>query len=396
MRQLYVSVERRYKLFAGKYYVQGIENLNFFERYLDCFDSVKVIARVEEVEFLPENHELFEHDNIKIQPILTSGTGLSSLSGINRIASLIAASNSFVILRTPGILAYLLTLVFIVRSIKFSIEVVTNPVQETNHLTNNVLLKTVFRIIFINIFKLQLRKAQFASFVTMFEIQQIFLSNKQICSARFDSNYSSVSLTHEIYADEELLNARINRNSENNNKTLLFMGVLDRDFKGLDVFLKLMAELPKTYNAIVVGDGVLLPHYKMMARELEISSRIDFRGYISSPEKKKEIMAEADFFILTSRREGLPRVVIEAMASGLPCLCSAVSGVRELVDEKYIFAVNDFKQAKQILTNISNAEYEEMSKKNHALSYEYNYSKLSEKRKSFYLKVISSENTTFK
>lgn len=396
MRQLYVSVERRYKLFAGKYYVQGIENLNFFERYLDCFDSVKVIARVEEVEFLPENHELFEHDNIKIQPILTSGTGLSSLSGINRIASLIAASNSFVILRTPGILAYLLTLVFIVRSIKFSIEVVTNPVQETNHLTNNVLLKTVFRIIFINIFKFQLRKAQFASFVTMFEIQQIFLSNKQICSARFDSNYSSVSLTHEIYADEELLNARINRNSENNNKTLLFMGVLDRDFKGLDVFLKLMAELPKTYNAIVVGDGVLLPHYKMMARELEISSRIDFRGYISSPEKKKEIMAEADFFILTSRREGLPRVVIEAMASGLPCLCSAVSGVRELVDEKYIFAVNDFKQAKQILTNISNAEYEEMSKKNHALSYEYNYSKLSEKRKSFYLKVISSENTTFK
>lgn len=396
MRQLYVSVERRYKLFAGKYYVQGIENLNFFERYLDCFDSVKVIARVEEVEFLPENHELFEHDNIKIQPILTSGTGLSSLSGINRIASLIAASNSFVILRTPGILAYLLSLVFIVRSIKFSIEVVTNPVQETNHLTNNVLLKTVFRIIFINIFKLQLRKAQFASFVTMFEIQQIFLSNKQICSARFDSNYSSVSLTHEIYADEELLNARINRNSENNNKTLLFMGVLDRDFKGLDVFLKLMAELPKTYNAIVVGDGVLLPHYKMMARELEISSRIDFRGYISSPEKKKEIMAEADFFILTSRREGLPRVVIEAMASGLPCLCSAVSGVRELVDEKYIFAVNDFKQAKQILTNISNAEYEEMSKKNHALSYEYNYSKLSEKRKSFYLKVISSENTTFK
>lgn len=396
MRQLYVSVERRYKLFAGKYYVQGIENLNFFARYLDCFDSVKVIARVEEVEFLPENHELFEHDNIKIQPILTSGTGLSSLSGINRIASLIAVSNSFVILRTPGILAYLLSLVFIVRSIKFSIEVVTNPVQETNHLTNNVLLKTVFRIIFINIFKLQLRKAQFASFVTMFEIQQIFLSNKQICSARFDSNYSSVSLTHEIYADEELLNARINRNSENNNKTLLFMGVLDRDFKGLDVFLKLMAELPKTYNAIVVGDGVLLPHYKMMARELEISSRIDFRGYISSPEKKKEIMAEADFFILTSRREGLPRVVIEAMASGLPCLCSAVSGVRELVDEKYIFAVNDFKQAKQILTNISNAEYEEMSKKNHALSYEYNYSKLSEKRKSFYLKVISSENTTFK
>jgi glycosyltransferase involved in cell wall biosynthesis len=41
----------------------------------------------------------------------------------------------------------------------------------------------------------------------------------------------------------------------------------------------------------------------------------------------------ADFFILPSLNEGLPNVILEAMASGLPCIASAVSGTRELVTD---------------------------------------------------------------
>jgi glycosyltransferase involved in cell wall biosynthesis len=42
----------------------------------------------------------------------------------------------------------------------------------------------------------------------------------------------------------------------------------------------------------------------------------------------------ADFFILPSLSEGLPNVILEAMASGLPCIASAVSGTRELVIDR--------------------------------------------------------------
>ncbi|MCG5278448.1 glycosyl hydrolase family 1, partial [Providencia rettgeri] len=65
MKVLYVSVERRYQYYAGKYYIQGIEDINFFTRYLDVFDYVNVIARVEKVNKKPNGYKLFEHDSIK-------------------------------------------------------------------------------------------------------------------------------------------------------------------------------------------------------------------------------------------------------------------------------------------------------------------------------------------
>lgn len=393
---LYVSVERRYKLYKGQYFLQGIENCAFFERYLQCFETVKVIARVEKVSIRPQNHELFEHTDIHIEPIFTTGTGVSSLSRVNELTKLISHQKASVIIRTPGILAYLLSLFFIFKKIKFSLEVVTNPLQEAVHLTKNPVLKFVFGLVFINIFKLQLKYTQLASFVTKFEIQNQFLSEKFLGSPRYNSSYSSVVLHNESFANESIINTRIIRNKDNQHINLLFIGVLDRDFKGLDVFLNLISLLPAEYNATVLGDGLLLPHYKKLAHELKISSRVEFCGYVSSIAAKQEIMAKADFFILTSRREGLPRVVIEAMAYGLPCICSCVSGVRELIDEKYIFPINDFHAAKSILTNINDNEYSEMSRINFINSKEYNHSTLNEKRKSFYLKVISSENTTFK
>ncbi|HFU4402986.1 TPA: glycosyl hydrolase family 1, partial [Escherichia coli] len=172
MRILYVSVERRYKLFNGRFFVQGIENVIFFERYLQCFDAVKVIARVEIVNSLPENHELFEHKAISIEPIFTVGTGLTSITRIYKlITSINKKDKVFIILRTPGVLAYLLSLLCIARNIKFSIEVVTNPIQEAEHLSKNPIIRLLFRLVFLAVFKLQLRFTQYASFVTEHEIQ---------------------------------------------------------------------------------------------------------------------------------------------------------------------------------------------------------------------------------
>ncbi|EEY5023281.1 glycosyltransferase, partial [Escherichia coli] len=166
------------------------------------------------------------------------------------------------------------------------------------------------------------------------------------------SSYSSVVLQDDNFADEKIINARINRNKKNKNIRLLFIGVLDRDFKGLDVFLNLISVLPEKYTATIIGDGLLLGKYKKIAEKLNVLTRVDFCGYISSSIKKQQLMENADFFILTSRREGLPRVVIEAMAYGLPCVCTSVSGVNELIDKKLIFPIDDYQAAKNILLSL--------------------------------------------
>ncbi|EOT4639721.1 glycosyltransferase [Escherichia coli] len=397
MRILYVSVERRYKLFNGRFFVQGIENVIFFERYLQCFDAVKVIARVEIVNSLPENHELFEHKAISIEPIFTVGTGLTSITRIYKlITSINKKDKVFIILRTPGVLAYLLSLLCIARNIKFSIEVVTNPIQEAEHLSKNPIIRLLFRLVFLAVFKLQLRFTQYASFVTEHEIQNKFLSGNKKLNVRFNSSYSSVVLQDDNFADEKIINARINRNKKNKNIRLLFIGVLDRDFKGLDVFLNLISVLPEKYTATIIGDGLLLGKYKKIAEKLNVLTRVDFCGYISSSIKKQQLMENADFFILTSRREGLPRVVIEAMAYGLPCVCTSVSGVNELIDKKLIFPIDDYQAAKNILLGLDDESYADISIRNFRKSKKYGHFLLAEQRKLFYLKVISGESSSFK
>jgi glycosyltransferase involved in cell wall biosynthesis len=61
----------------------------------------------------------------------------------------------------------------------------------------------------------------------------------------------------------------------------------------------------------------------------------------------------ADMFILPSRSEGMPNVVLEAMASGLPCIATRVSGVRELIDNGrtgYTFIAGDEEKLGELIT----------------------------------------------
>ena len=79
---------------------------------------------------------------------------------------------------------------------------------------------------------------------------------------------------------------------------------------------------------VVVGDGPLRPELAELRRSLALENRVRFTGARSDA---REIVAAADAFLLSSRWEGLPLVVLEALAAGTPVVATAVRGVRELV-----------------------------------------------------------------
>ncbi len=94
-------------------------------------------------------------------------------------------------------------------------------------------------------------------------------------------------------------------------------------------FAKTLAEHPKA-TLTLVGDGPLLPELMRRIGELGIGGRVricegtsDLRPYFS----------EAAVFALSSTHEGLPNVVLEAMASGLPVAATAAGGLPELVED---------------------------------------------------------------
>ncbi|HIF9056734.1 TPA: glycosyltransferase [Photobacterium damselae] len=374
-----VSVERRYLKYNNKFYVKGIENQAFFERYLSVFKCVYIIARVTKVYEKPIGYEEFNSEKIIFRPINTKGTGILKLPDIIRVLK----KTDYLILRTPGVLAYIISMVSVVLRKKFSIEVVTNPAQESKNLTKNKILNNIFHFIFDLIFKLQLRKCDFASFVTKSEIQEAYLSSDLLISDKYSSSYSSIDINKDFYYYEE------KKYSDNSNVKLLFVGVLDRDFKGLDIFLKILSLLPHKYIATVVGDGVLLEFYKKFSIELGIKDRVQFLGYVTDEKQKLNIYRKHDIFLLTSRREGLPRVVIEAMANGLPCICTDVSGVRELIEDKYICNIDDYKAFSDKILSLSIDEIITMSKNNYENSIAYCNSNLTYSRNIFYKKILN-------
>nr|WP_240610882.1 glycosyltransferase family 4 protein [Ammonifex thiophilus] len=81
-------------------------------------------------------------------------------------------------------------------------------------------------------------------------------------------------------------------------------------------------------HLILVGTGELLPRWKKRV-EAEHIPRVHFLGYRRDV---PQILRESDVAVLTSRREGLPRSLMEAMAAGLPVVATDVRGSRDLVE----------------------------------------------------------------
>jgi glycosyltransferase involved in cell wall biosynthesis len=103
--------------------------------------------------------------------------------------------------------------------------------------------------------------------------------------------------------------------------------------KRLDRFLSVLARLRKATNrdvqGTIVGAGPLKGPLEKQAETLGlVPSAVEFRAGVS---EMAPVYQEADICILTSDYEGIPNVLLEAMASGLPVVATEVGGVAEIV-----------------------------------------------------------------
>ena len=105
-------------------------------------------------------------------------------------------------------------------------------------------------------------------------------------------------------------------------------------YKGIDVLLRAASRICSEFDDVrfvIVGGGPDRGTLERLVADLGIGGRMTFAGIRMDVD---EVLRLSDIFVLPSRTEAFPNVILEAMASGLPVVSTDVGSVAELVDNE--------------------------------------------------------------
>lgn len=151
---------------------------------------------------------------------------------------------------------------------------------------------------------------------------------------------------------------------------------------------KLMIEaIAKTDNKkihyVIAGIGAMDSELRSFAEEHKIAHRVHLLGFRKDI---AEIYKASDACCLPSFQEGLPVSVMEAMACGLPVICSRIRGNTDLIDSSggVLFNPNSVDECYQALVDVLNSDMEQLGKVNKERVANYSVDKITLKMKNLY------------
>ena len=133
--------------------------------------------------------------------------------------------------------------------------------------------------------------------------------------------------------------------------------------KGYDQLLCLLEEYnfnEKKIHFVIAGEGFLRNQYIKQIETLHLEDKISFIGNISNI---PEFLSTLDIYIQPSLTEGFPLSVLEAMATGLPIICSDAGGLKEMINNNIngiIYKSGDLNSLYTMLCKILNMNVDEL------------------------------------
>jgi phosphatidyl-myo-inositol dimannoside synthase len=333
-RLLVVSETRFVRAVDGSIHApNGVDGYAFWTRYLDAFDAVTVAARTRPG-IVGSTATIVDGPGVRVAalPDYVGPWGFwqmrSRLRGALRNA--VARADALCV-RAPGPIATMAWSCAGGRPV--GVEVVGDPLDALAPGAVRSLVRPAARLLMARQLRMLCRDATAVAYVTSGALQRRYPTRG------WSTVYSSIDLGEEAFATDEQLRRRLvragapGRGTADDPWRLCFVGSLAQRYKGLDVLLDALGQVRAAGVAVelsVAGEGRHRAELEAQARAAELT--VHFVGQQPAGAGVRALLDACDAFVLPSRSEGLPRVLIEAMARGVPCLGTRVGGVPELLD----------------------------------------------------------------
>ncbi|MHA1781859.1 MAG: glycosyltransferase [Promethearchaeota archaeon] len=173
------------------------------------------------------------------------------------------------------------------------------------------------------------------------ELKIILITDFQIPMNKITTIYNGIDLKRINELKKEKISKHAEIFEDNNKIKFLTIGRLEElkgHFNLILAFKKTIEQVPNSF-LIIIGKGSLRSHLERQIKNLNLHRQVLLMGQINNPFK---YLNKADIFILSSYYEGLPMVLLEALACELPVISTnCPTGPREILNEgKYGILVN--------------------------------------------------------
>lgn len=127
---------------------------------------------------------------------------------------------------------------------------------------------------------------------------------------------------------------------------LLFVGKLEEN-KGVHILIDALKIILEKYSSNdkliklhIVGNGPMENELRLLARNYGIADKVSFHGFVDDADKLRHLFTMSSVFVVpTLYHEGFPRVIDEAMASGVPVIASRIGGMKDGLKDGEVFFV---------------------------------------------------------
>src|SRR3954447_18844612 len=285
----------------GAIWTQAAFPRSYFGPYLEVFDSVRVVARVREVDAPPLKAKRADGDRVSFHAVpyyVGPEQFLVNWRRVRRALGTCVEKTDAVILRVQSQIAAGIEPKLYRTGHPYALEVMCDPFEMFARGCNYHPLRPLFQWMFYRQMKKQCARAPAVSYVTEQSLQRRYPSRGAVAAS-----YSNVEMPAEAYAPAPKVYL-----ARPDPVHLITVASLDQPYKGVDTLIKaieicLASDLD--VRLTVLGDGIL--RKELEAQASRVADRVRFLGHIASGLGVRELLDGADLFVLASRTEGTPR-----------------------------------------------------------------------------------------